>query len=60
MSLEKKLEAEYLRGYLDGANSAFEIIDNAFMLIQGIGPKTQQKIKEAIQRKYEAMKEESQ
>lgn len=60
MSLEKKLEREYLRGYLDGASAAYRIVENGFKLIDGIGPKTQEKIKEAIRKQYEAMQGESQ
>lgn len=55
MSMEKKLEREFERGFVLGFQRALDMMENA-MQLDGIGPATQRKVLAAIQRKHEEMR----
>lgn len=48
-------QAKLLRAYIQGCNDTWALIDDAIKTIQGIGPKTQDKLMKAI--KAQAAKE---
>lgn len=59
MGMQKKLQRQYNNGYMQGCNDTWDLVEQAINRVDGIGPKLQKRLMDAIvnMAKEEATKE---